>query len=361
MFNKKIILKIIFLYFAIFLYLIFSSQKSISKSNTISSDFLVAFVTDVGGFGDKSYNDESYKGLLKASKEFDIEVKTLESLSQSDYLPNILYFAKEKAKLVFAVDFLMADALLEAARINKNNPYTYFAGIDIFIDPYNAPKNVAGILFKENEAGYLAGILAGLLTYKYSDALPYLNKTNMVGIVLGMDIPPVERYQAGFYAGVKAVNPTCEVISVVTNVFNDPAKGKYAATKLYNMGCDIIFHIAGLTGNGVFDAAKEKKGYAIGVDFDQNYLEPDVVITSAEKKFSEATYLTIKSVIYGTFKGGTNIIYGLKEGGVGLADFHTFKNKIPTKVKETINKATQDIINGIIVVPDTRTQAGYRY
>ncbi len=349
--NKKLLVAIIVVLLIFTMTFAFSCQKKAA-----SSQMIVAMATDVGGLGDKSFNDGSYAGLLKAKEQFNVEVKVVESKQQTDYVPNLSNFAKENAKIVFAVGFLMADAMIEAA---KNNPNTYFAGVDIFVDPNSAPKNATGILFKEHEAGYLAGIVAGLLTYKYSDALPNLNKKNMVGMVLGMDIPPVERYQAGFYAGVKAVNPTCEVISVVTNVFNDPAKGKEAAIALYDKGCDIVFHIAGLTGNGVFDAAKEKKGYAIGVDVDQNYLAPDVIITSAEKKLTEATFLTIKSVIDGNFQGGTNITYGLKEGGVGISDFHDFADKIPQEIKDAIAKAIQDIINGTIVVPATRAEAGY--
>ncbi len=349
--KRKVLIAILVVLSIIAISLVFSCQKK-----TETAKMIVAMATDVGGLGDKSFNDGSYNGLLKAKDEFKVDVKVVESKQQTDYVPNLTNFAKENAKIVFAVGFLMADAMIEAA---KNNQQTYFAGVDIFVDPKTAPKNATGILFKEHEAGYLAGIVAGLLTYNYSDALPNLNKENKVGMVLGMDIPPVERYQAGFYAGVKAVNPTCEVISVVTNVFNDPAKGKEAAIALYEQGVDIVFHIAGLTGNGVFEAAKEKNGYAIGVDVDQNYLNPDVIITSAEKKLTEATFLTVKSVIDGTFQGGTNITYGLKEGGVGISDFHNFADKIPQEIKDALAKAIEDIINGTIVVPSTRAEAGY--
>ncbi len=349
--KRKVLIAILVVLSIIAISLVFSCQKK-----TETAKMIVAMATDVGGLGDKSFNDGSYNGLLKAKDEFKVDVKVVESKQQTDYVPNLTNFAKENAKIVFAVGFLMADAMIEAA---KNNQQTYFAGVDIFVDPEKAPKNATGILFKEHEAGYLAGIVAGLLTYKYSNALPNLNKENKVGMVLGMDIPPVERYQAGFYAGVKAVNPTCEVISVVTNVFNDPAKGKEAAIALYEQGVDIVFHIAGLTGNGVFEAAKEKNGYAIGVDVDQNYLNPDVIITSAEKKLTEATFLTVKSVIDGTFQGGTNITYGLKEGGVGISDFHNFADKIPQEIKDALAKAIEDIINGTIVVPSTRAEAGY--
>ncbi len=349
--KRKVLITILVVLSLIAISIVFFGQK-----NNETAKIIVGMVTDIGGLGDKSYNDETYYGLLKAKAEFKVDVKVVESQLQIDYVQNLTFLANENAKIVFAVGFLMADAMIEAA---KNNQQTYFAGVDIFVDPEKAPKNATGILFKEHEAGYLAGIVAGLLTYKYSNALPNLNKENKVGMVLGMDIPFVERYQAGFYAGVKAVNPTCEVISVVTYNFSDYSRGIEVATTLYKQGVDIIFQIAGLTGYGVFEAARQKKRYAIGVDIDQNYLNPDVIITSAVKKFAEATFLTVKSVIDGTFQGGTNITYGIKEGGVGLSSFHNFADKIPQRVKDAVAKAIEDIINGTIVVPETRAEAGY--
>ncbi len=318
---------------------------------------IVAMATDVGGLGDKSFNDGSYGGLQKAADEFGLEARVVESKQQTDYIPNLSGLAEDGAKVVFAVGFLMAEAIVEAA---NNNPNTHFAGIDIWLDPEKAPKNALGLLFKEQESGYLAGVLAGLLTKEYAGASPKLNDKNVVGAVLGMDIPPVERFQAGFYAGVKSVNPDCQVISVVSGSFNDQAKGKEATLALIEQGADIVFQIAGLTGVGVINAAKEKGILAIGVDVDQSALAPDTVITSAVKGITQATYLTVKSVVDGTFEGGKNFVFGINENSTGIAPYHNFDSIIPQAVKDAVNKTIDDMKAGKINVPATRTDAGYK-
>jgi basic membrane protein A len=316
---------------------------------------IAAMATDIGGLGDKSFNDGSYAGILQAQDELGVEARVVESKQQTDYVPNLSGLAEDGAKVVFAVGFLMADALVESA---SNNPDTFFAGIDIWVDPASAPANVRGILFKEQESGYLAGVVAGLLTKQYASASPKLNDANVVGMVLGMDIPPVERFQAGFYAGVKSVNPTCEVLSVVTGSFTDQAKGKEAALAMIEKGADVIFQIAGLTGLGAINAAKEAGVCAVGVDVDQNGVAPDTVITSAVKGVTQATYLTVKDVMAGTFKGG-NITYGINEGATGLAPYHNFDSIIPQAVKDAVNKAIADMKAGKIQAPATRAEAGY--
>lgn len=316
---------------------------------------IAAMATDIGGLGDKSFNDGSYAGILQAQDELGVEARVVESKQQTDYVPNLSGLAEDGAKIVFAVGFLMADAMVESA---ANNPDAYFAGIDIFVDPASAPANARGILFKEQESGYLAGVVAGLLTKKHAAVSPKLNDDNVVGMVLGMDIPPVERFQAGFYAGVKSVNPDCEVLSVVTGSFTDQAKGKEAALAMIEKGADIIFQIAGLTGLGAINAAKEAGVCAVGVDVDQNGVAPDTVITSAVKGVTQATYLTVKDVVEGKFTGGL-ITYGINEGATGLAPYHSFDSIVPQAVKDAVNKATADLKSGKVTAPATRAEAGY--
>lgn len=318
--------------------------------------FKVAMATDVGGLGDKSFNDGSYAGLEMAKEKLGAETSVVQSHEMTDYVPNLSGLAEDGNKMVFAVGFLMADALVETA---KNYPDTYFAGIDIFVDPSSAPKNAVGILFKEQESGYLAGVVAGLMTQKYASASDKLNDENVVGCVLGMDIPPVERYQAGFYAGVKSVNPDCKVLSVVTGSFTDSAKGKEAALAMIEQGADIVFQIAGLTGLGVFQAAKEKGVCAIGVDVDQNAEAPDTIITSAEKKLTRAVYLAIESLVNGTLVGGDNRIFGIEDDATGISEFHNFDSIVPGAVKNAVKKAIKDMKAGKITVPATRADAGY--
>jgi basic membrane protein A len=316
---------------------------------------IAAMATDIGGLGDKSFNDGSYAGILQAQDELGVEARVVESKQQTDYVPNLSGLAEDGAKIVFAVGFLMADAMVESA---ANNPDAYFAGIDIFVDPASAPANARGILFKEQESGYLAGVVAGLLTKEHAAVSPKLNDDNVVGMVLGMDIPPVERFQAGFYAGVKSVNPDCEVLSVVTGSFTDQAKGKEAALAMIEKGADIIFQIAGLTGLGAINAAKEAGVCAVGVDVDQNGVAPDTVITSAVKGVTQATYLTVKDVLEGNFTSGL-ITYGINEGATGLAPYHSFDSIVPQAVKDAVEAATADLKSGKVVAPPTRADAGY--
>jgi basic membrane protein A and related proteins len=333
-----------------------AAPKQEKQEEPKEEPILIAMATDVGGLGDKSFNDGSWEGLKMAEKEFDnVEARVIESKQMTDYVPNLSGLAEDGAKVVFAVGFLMEQAMLESAQMN---PDTYFAGIDIFVDPSTAPPNARGILFKEQEAGYLAGVLAGMMTKEYAGATDKLNDDNVVGMVLGMDIPPVERYQAGFYAGVQSVNPGCEVLSVVTGSFTDQAKGKESAMAMIEQGADIIFQIAGLTGVGAINAAKEAGVLAIGVDVDQNAVAPNTVITSAEKKLTNAAFLTVKDVLEGTFEGGT-VTLGINEGATGISPFHAFDSVVPQAVKDAVNKTIADMKAGKIQAPATRAEAGY--
>lgn len=317
---------------------------------------IVAMSTDTKGLGDKSFNDSSFQGLKDAAIDFNLDVRVVESKQQTDYVSNLSGLAEDGAEVVFAVGFMMADAMLEAA---DNNPDVAFAGIDIMLDPASAPKNVQGLLFKEQESGYIAGVVAGLLTREYASASDRLNDDNVVGMVLGMDIPPVERYQAGFYAGVKSVNPDCTVLSVVTGTFSDQIKGKESALAMIEQGADIIFQVAGFTGLGALNAADEAGVAGIGVDVDQYAVAPDAIITSAVKGIMQTIYLTVKDVIDGEFVGGDNRVFGINEGASGIAPYHNWNNIVPSDVKVAVDKAIADLKSGAIVAPVSRVEAGY--
>lgn len=332
-----------------------AEEEKAAKAEEPKEEVLVAMATDVGGLGDKSFNDGSWSGLQKAEEEYDyVEARVVQSNQMTDYIPNLSGLAEDGAKVVFAVGFLMADALLEVA---NNYPDTYFAGIDIGV-PEDAPDNVRGILFKEEQSGYIAGVAAGMLTKEYADVSDRLNEENVVGMVLGMDIPPVERYQAGFYAGVKSVNPDCKVLSVVTGVFDDQSKGNEAAMALIEQDADIVFQVAGLTGVGTINACKEAGVAAMGVDVDQAYIAPDAVITSAEKKLEEAAFLTIQAALEGEFTGG-NVNLGINEGATGISPWHEWEDVVPQAVKDAVDQAVADMKAGEIDVPATRAEAGY--
>jgi len=307
-------------------------------------------VTDVGGLGDKSFNDLSWAGLEKAKTELGIETKALSSKSMADYETNLTSLADAGYSPIFAVGFLMQDAVTKMA---TSTPDTNFGGIDIFVtDP---PKNFVGLNFKEQEAGYLAGVVAGLATKATFDTR--LNSKNIIGFVGGMAIPPVQRYEAGFVAGAKSVNPTVKVISLYAGKFDDQAKGKELGLSLISDGADVVFAAAGQTGIGTFTACQEsKKALFIGVDSDQflTLTNPgDTILTSAVKKIDVAVFSVLKQAKDGAFPGGQNLSFGLKDDGVGISPFHDFDAKVPQAIKDAVDKATADVKAGTVTVPET--------
>jgi basic membrane protein A len=315
-----------------------------------AATFKAAMVTDIGGLGDKSFNDLSWAGLEKAKAELGIETKALSSKSMADYAPNLANLADAGYSPIFAVGFLMQDAVTKAA---TSTPGTNWGGIDIFVaDP---PKNFVGLTFKENEAGYLAGVVAGLATKANFDSR--LNSKNIIGFVGGMEIPPVVKFQSGFIAGAKSVNPSVKVISLYAGKFDDVAKGKELGLSLIGDGADVVFAAAGQTGIGTFNACQEsKKALFIGVDSDQflTLTNPgDTILTSAVKKIDVAVFSVVKQAKEGAFPGGQNLSFGLKEDAVGIAPFHDFDAKVPQEIKSAVEKATADIKAGTVTVPET--------
>lgn len=316
----------------------------------------VAMTTDQNGLGDGSFNDGVYAGLKKADAEGLATIKVVESHAMTDYIPNLTGLAEDGAKLVFGVGFLMIEQIQEAA---KSNPNTMFAGVDHWY-PGTVPSNLIGISYKEQEAGYLAGIVAGFMTKKYSKNSPLLNGKNVIGAVLGMDIPPVERYYAGYIAGARSVNPSVDVRSITVGSFGDRAKGKEASLALADQGADIIIQLAGLTGMGVIDAARERKFFAMGADIDQNAAAPDYVLTSALKGTTASVYVTIKDLAAGKLVGGQNRVFGLAEGAIDIAPFHQFDKIVPKEVKDAVAKAKADIVAGKVKVPTTLAELGIK-
>jgi basic membrane protein A and related proteins len=308
-----------------------------------------AMVTDVGGLGDKSFNDLSWAGLQKSEKDLGIGVRYLESKQIADYESNLTQLAGAGYSPIFAVGFLMTDAV---SKIASTTPDTNFGGIDIFFtDP---PKNVVGINFKEQEAGYLAGIVAGLATKAEFDSR--LNDADTIGFVGGMPIPPVQRYEAGFVAGAKSVNPEVKVISLYAGKFDDQAKGKELGLSLIADGADVVFAAAGQTGLGTLQAVQDsKKALFIGVDADQFLTVANsgsIMLTSAVKNIDAAVFQVVKATADGAFPGGQNMSFGIKEDGVGLAPYHDFDSKVPQTIKDAVAKAMADIKAGTITVPE---------
>ena len=306
-----------------------------------------AMVTDVGGLGDKSFNDLAYEGLKRAEEELGVEIEVLESAEITDYETNIDSLANAGYSPIFAVGFLMTDTVVKMA---PQYPDTLFGGVDEF---FEAPlENMAGLNFKEEEGSYLAGVVAGLATKETFDSK--LNDKNIIGFVGGMDVPLIKKFEAGFIAGAKSVNPDVQVISLYTGSFTDQAKGKELGLSLIEQGADVIYAAAGACGTGTIQACQEKGALFIGVDADQYLTVPgsgDVMLTSMMKRVDNAVFMTIESVLNDEFAGGENQVFGLKEGGVELAPFHDFESKVPQAIKDAVQKATDDIVGGTVTVP----------
>src|ERR671917_831059 len=316
------------------------------------ADVRPALVLDVGGLGDQSFNDSAYAGLQRAKKEFDVETEHLESSSPTDYVDNLTQLADSGYNPVFAVGFLMTDAVNEVA---PQYPNTNFAIVDSVVEAENATS----LLFREQEGSYLAGVVAGLMTQESTE---YTNPDDkVVGFLGGVDSDLIGKFQAGYEAGVESVCSDCEVLvqyaGSTPDAFNDPAKGKEISLQQINDGADIIYHASGATGAGLFDAAKDKGIFAIGVDSDQGKLVPDApILTSVLKRVDNAVYQTIQDANDGNFPGGEIIDLGLKENGLSLAPFGRFEGDVPQEVKDQVKEAEQGIISGDIKVPETPQQ-----
>ena len=307
-------------------------------------------VLDVGGLGDQSFNDSAYAGLQRAKKEFDAETEYLESTGPTDYVDNLTQLADAGYDPVFAVGFLMTDALNEVA---PQYPETSFAIVDSA--PAEDVQNAAGLRFREHEGSYLAGVVAGLMTQESTE---YTNPDDkVVGFLGGQESDLIERFQAGYEAGVESVCPDCEVLvqyaGSTPTAFNDPARGKEISLQQINEGADIIYHASGATGAGLFEAASEKGIFAIGVDADQAKLFPEApILTSVVKRVDNAVYQTIEDVRNDNFPGGEVVEFGLDDRGISLAPFGRFDDQVPQSVKDEVDQAQQGIMNGDIKVPD---------
>jgi basic membrane protein A len=309
----------------------------------------VGVVFDMGGRGDKSFNDGAYLGAERASKELGARVRFIEPGEGSDREAGLRLLAAEGMDLVIGVGFIFTDDLTQLAR---EYPNTRFAGVDYSVATDKdgriipPPSNLAALKFREEEGSFLVGALAGLVS-----------KSKKVGFVGGMNFPLIHKFEMGYKAGVKAVCPDCEVIAqyagVTPEAFRNPGKGKELALSQYQQGVNVIFHASGSTGLGVFEAARQTGKLAIGVDADQYNEAPGYVLTSMVKGVDNATFDVIRRVKEGRFKGGI-YQYGLAENGVGYVYDANNEKLIPADVRARLEQLKQDIIAGRIKVPSTR-------
>jgi basic membrane protein A len=267
----------------------------------------VGLVADAGQLNDNGFNELAYAGLTRAEEELGIEGRVLEAKSAADYIPNMTTLARQGYDLVIGVGFAQGDAIAKTA---ARFPETSFAIVDVDQASLpGAPANVQGLLFREEQVGYLVGYLGALTAKRMGGPA--------ISAVGGFKEPPVDRFIAGYRAGAQAAVPDVKVAWSYSQDWEDQAKCKELALNQIAAGSKVVFQVAGGCGLGALSAAKDKKVWGIGVDGDQSFLGPHV-LTSALKGVDTAVFLTIQAVQDGTFEGGQNVVFGLDQEGVGL-------------------------------------------
>ena len=294
----------------------------------VEEKYKVGLVLSVGGVNDESFNQSAWEGALRAEEEYEnVEVTYLESNGEADYIPNIETLVDMNMDLIVGVGFQVSDSVKEAAEAYPNQT---FAMIDSTYDNVEEiPSNVRPILFNEEQAGYLTGLIAGKMT-----------KTNTVSWIGGFDIPSCTPFYTGYEKGAKEANPNVKVLRQYINSFTDAAKGKVSAKQMIKEGSDIIFMATGGGNMGIIEAIKEAGGNVkgIGVDMPMSYLAKDYIVTSALKNVGEGLKLTIKDYIDGNFNGGNEVKYDLTNGGVGYEITDHLSEDLIKYVDNKINK-----------------------
>jgi len=311
-----------------------ASARTDATAAAQAAPFKVALVTDIGGLDDKSFNMLANRGLTQAKNRLGAQGRVFISKSNADYIPNLRTAAIQRYDLVVAVGFLMADAV---ATVAKAYPKTNFAIVDYpWVALKGKPKNVRGLIFAEEEAGYLAGVAAATVS-----------KTNVIGSVGGMKIPPVDAFIAGYRAGAKATKKNIRTLNGYSQEFVAQDKCKELAFNQIEAGADVIFQVAGQCGLGALSAAKERGEWGIGVDADQGHLGAHI-LTSAQKKVDAAVFQTAQMVKQGRFKGATDSLFNVKNGGVGYGKLSA---RAPKTLKAKLDAVAKRIAAGQIKIP----------
>jgi basic membrane protein A and related proteins len=295
----------------------------------------VGLITDLGQLDDDGFNELAFRGLKRAEEELGIEGRVVESASAADYIPNMTTLARQGYDLIVGVGFAQGDAIGKAA---QRFPDTRFAIIDVdqqFVP--GKPQNVQGLLFREEEVGYLVGYLAAL-EEKRRDG------PDVISAVGGFKEPPVDRFIAGYRAGAQKAAPGVEVFWSYSQDWDDQAKCKEIALDQIARGSGVIFQVAGGCGLGALNAAGERNRWGIGVDADQSHLGAHI-LTSAQKGVDAAVFLTIQAVLDGEWEGGGNATFGLAEEGVGLG---TVSDRVPAEDVDAVEEVEEQIADGTI-------------
>jgi basic membrane protein A len=306
-------------------------------SDSGGDGFRVGMVFDVGGKGDKSFNDSAYEGMMRAARELPIRVSEFEPGQDADREVGLRKLAASGYDIVVGVGFLFTDAIRSVA---ADYPGVNFVLVDGTISEL---PNVASLVFREQEGSFLVGALGALAS-----------RSGILGFVGGMDVPLIHKFEAGYRAGAQHVRPETRVLvgyaGVRPEAFADPVRGKEIALSQIGQGADVIFHASGVTGLGVIEAAREKGKFAIGVDSNQNGVAPGTVLTSMIKRVDNAVYRMIVDAFHGEFRGGL-VEFGLAEDGVGFAVDEHNRALLTEAMLERVAGLTDSILGGWISVP----------
>ena len=312
-----------------------------SKTESNEDVYKIGMISDTGGVNDESFNQSTWEGLQQAQEKYGkdkVQVKYVESSQEADYTPNIETFVEEDLDLIIGVGYKMAGAIEEAS---KNYPDVQFAIIDHSYE--KQPENVTSLIYEDNTAAYLAGLVAAKKT-----------ETNKVAFIGGIKSATLDKFEYGFRAGVKAANPKCELTVRYLNSFSDSALAKSVANQMHKDGVDVIYTAAGAAGTGAIEAAKENNKMAIGVDVDQSPLAPDNIISSTMKNVNVSIVNLVGEILDGNYQGGQVIVNTLASGGVGLSD--TTKDHVSKDILDYVNEQAGKIKSGEIVVPENEKQ-----
>jgi basic membrane protein A and related proteins len=279
-----------------------------SSDAASAKTYRVGLVSDVGRFNDRSFNQSALEGLKRAQKTLGVKGRPVESRQTSDYVPNLASLARQKYDVTISVGFLLAGATNDVSNRFKSSK---FAIIDYSVkaDPFKSNKNVQGLTFATNENSYMIGCLSALMANRRG--------TKHISAVGGIKLPTVDIFIAGYKAGANKCVPGTTVDVDYSQDFGAQDKCKELALNQIAQGSQVIFQVAGGCGLGALDAAKEKGVWGIGVDRDQAFLG-NHILTSAVKRVDQAVFLTAQAVKNGKFKGGTDAVFNLKNGGVGV-------------------------------------------
>jgi basic membrane protein A len=303
-----------------------------------SAEFKIGLVLDKGGKDDKSFNASAFRGVTQAKDQLKVTFKHVEASDDNAFEPLLRSFAQKDFDLIIAIGIAQQEAVKKVA---AQFPAKRFAIVDAVVDA----KNVRSLLFEEHEGSYLVGAIAAMAS-----------KTGKIGFIGGMDIPLIRRFEMGYAAGAKKINPKIQVtanyVGVTSEAWNNPPKAKELALSQYNGGADVIFSAAGASGAGLFDAAEEQKKFAIGVDSNQNWIKPGLVLTSMLKRVDVAVFMTIQDAfVRKDFTSGTKR-YGLSNQGVDYAiDEHNDK-VLTADMRKKVDALKDQIVSGKIKVPD---------